>query len=90
MFDFFLKEGDVLSTRKKFVSVNINGDEKGIYLLEEHFSNINPNIEIIKIPLPSETQIDNKPLVASYINFYFCKNSLLIPKFNVEEDLHSE
>ena len=56
-------------------------------LLEEHFSSINPNIEIIKIPLPSEIQIDNKPLVASYINFYFCKNSLLIPKFNVEEDL---
>ena len=41
----------------------------------------------MEITLTKETQIDNKSLVASYINFYFCKNSLLVPKFNVEEDL---
>jgi len=56
-------------------------------LVEEYLSRSNPNIEIIEIPLPGEIQIDNKVLVASYINFYFCKNSLLVPKFNVDEDL---
>ena len=56
-------------------------------LVEEYLSRLNPNIEIIEIPLPGEIQIDNKVLVASYINFYFCKNSLLVPKFNVDEDL---
>ncbi len=56
-------------------------------LVKEYLSRLNPNIEIIEIPLPGETQIDNKVLVASYINFYFCKNSLLVPKFNVDEDL---
>ena len=56
-------------------------------LVEEYLSKLNPKIEIIEIPLPSEIEIDNKVLVASYINFYFCKNSLLVPKFNVDEDL---
>ncbi len=56
-------------------------------LVEEYLSRLNPNFEIIEIPLPGEIQIDNKVLVASYINFYFCKNSLLVPKFNVDEDL---
>ena len=56
-------------------------------LVEEYLSRLNPKIEIIEIPLPSEIEIDNKVLVASYINFYFCKNSLLVPKFNVDEDL---
>ena len=56
-------------------------------LVEGYLSRLNPNIEIIEIPLPGEIQIDNKVLVASYINFYFCKNSLLVPKFNVDEDL---
>ncbi len=56
-------------------------------LVEEYLSKLNPKIEIIEIPLPGEIEIDNKVLVASYINFYFCKNSLLVPKFNVDEDL---
>ena len=56
-------------------------------LVEEYLSRLNPKIEIIEIPLPGEIEIDNKVLVASYINFYFCKNSLLVPKFNVDEDL---
>ena len=56
-------------------------------LVEKYLSRLNPKIEIIEIPLPGEIEIDNKVLVASYINFYFCKNSLLVPKFNVDEDL---
>ena len=56
-------------------------------LVEEYLSRLNPKIEIIEIPLPGEIEIDNKVLVASYINFYFCKNSLLVPKFNVDEYL---
>ena len=56
-------------------------------LVKENLSRINPKNEIIEIPLPSKIQIDNKFLVASYINFYFCKNSLIIPKFNTDEDL---
>ena len=56
-------------------------------LVEKYLSRLNSKIEIIEIPLPGDIEIDNKVLVASYINFYFCKNSLLVPKFNVDEDL---
>ena len=50
-------------------------------LVEEYLSRLNPKIEIIEIPLPGEIEIDNKVLVASYINFYFCKKNYI--KLNI-------
>ena len=55
-------------------------------LLEE-FSKKNTKITITEIPLPSECSIEGKKLVSSYINFYFTKNKIFLPKFGVREDL---
>lgn len=60
--------------------------KKNKYVLEQFFLSQNINAEIIQIPLPSEIMIENKRLVASYLNFYFSKKSIIIPKFNVKED----
>ena len=46
--------------------------------------------ELISIPLPSNKKINNKPLVSSYINFYFTSNKIILPKFNVKEDYEVE
>ena len=77
----------LISSTKDNTSKNYYILQEAKELVEEYLSRLNPKIEIIEIPLPSEIEIDNKVLVASYINFYFCKNSLLVPKFNVDEDL---
>ena len=77
----------LIASTKDNTSKNYNILQEAKELVEEYLSKLNPKIEIIEIPLPSEIEIDNKVLVASYINFYFCKNSLLVPKFNVDEDL---
>ena len=60
--------------------------QKNKEILEQFFLLKNINAEIIQIPLPSEIIVENKRLVASYINFYFSKNSIFLPKFNVKED----
>ena len=60
--------------------------KKNKYVLEQFFLSQNINAEIIQVPLPSEIIIENKKLVASYLNFYFSKKSIIIPKFNVKED----
>ena len=77
----------LITSTKDTKSKNYNILQEAKELVKENLSRINPKNEIIEIPLPSKTQIDNKVLVASYINFYFCKNSLIIPKFNTDEDL---
>ncbi|MDA8711206.1 agmatine deiminase family protein [Alphaproteobacteria bacterium] len=77
----------LIASTKDTKSKNYNILQEAKELVKENLSRINPKNEIIEIPLPSKTQIDNKVLVASYINFYFCKNSLIIPKFNTDEDL---
>lgn len=55
--------------------------------LKEEFSKKNSSISIIDIPLPSDCSIEGKKLVSSYINFYFTKNKIFLPKFDVPEDL---
>ncbi len=55
-------------------------------ILKNELEKQDPSNEIIDVPLPSEIYINNKRIVASYINFYFSKNSIFIPKFNVKED----
>ena len=77
----------LIASTKDTKSKNYNILQEAKELVKENLSRINPKNEIIEIPLPSKIQIDNKVLVASYINFYFCKNSLIIPKFNTDEDL---
>ena len=77
----------LIASTKDNTSKNYHILQEAKELVEEYLSRLNPKIEIIEIPLPGEIEIDNKVLVASYINFYFCKNSLLVPKFNVDEDL---
>ena len=42
--------------------------------------------ELIDIPLPSKIVVNDKKLIASYINFYFSKHKIFVPKFNVKED----
>ena len=55
--------------------------------MKEEFSKKNSSISIIDIPLPSDCSIEGKKLVSSYINFYFTKNKIFLPKFDVPEDL---
>ncbi len=60
--------------------------DKSKAILKKELALQDSSNQIIDIPLPSEIYLDNKKLVASYINFYFSKNSIFIPKFNVKED----
>ena len=55
-------------------------------ILKNELEKQDSSTQIIDVPLPSEIYINNKRIVASYINFYFSKNSIFIPKFNVKED----
>ncbi|OUW96705.1 MAG: hypothetical protein CBD97_00920 [Pelagibacteraceae bacterium TMED237] len=50
------------------------------------FNETNQKFELIDIPLPKIKKINNKTIVSSYINFYFSKNKIILPKFNVKED----
>ena len=55
-------------------------------ILEKEIISQSTNATIIEIPLPSDVYINDKKLVASYINFYFTKKSIYLPKFDVKED----
>ncbi len=55
-------------------------------ILEKEIISQSTNATIIEIPLPSDVYINDKKLVASYINLYFTKNSIYVPKFDVKED----
>jgi len=54
------------------------------------FNNTEQKFELISIPLPSKIKINNKILISSYINFYFTRNKIILPKFNVKEDYEVE
>ena len=66
------KNFDILDRNKKFI--------------ESEFKKNNQKYELIDIPLPDYVEIDNKEIIGSYINFYFTKNSIILPKFNVPQD----
>ncbi len=55
-------------------------------IILSNLSSTDSNIELIDIPLPSKIVVNDKKLIASYINFYFSKNKIFVPKFNVKED----
>jgi len=85
--NLFTTESVLLNPNRKNYSKNyIDQTLTEIFDLEQFFLSQNINAEIIQIPLPSEIMIENKRLVASYLNFYFSKKSIIIPKFNVKED----
>ena len=60
--------------------------EKNKVNLIKFFQDTNQTFELIEIPLPTRKKINNKYIVSSYINFYFSKNKIIIPQFNVKED----
>ena len=66
--------------------LNSNNLTKIKSIILSSLSSIDSNIELIDIPLPSKIVVNDKKLIASYINFYFSKRKIFVPKFNVKED----
>ncbi len=60
--------------------------EKNKADLINFFKDTNQAFYLIEIPLPTRKKINNKNIISSYINFYFSKNKIILPKFNVKED----
>ncbi len=60
--------------------------EKNKVDLIKFFQDTNQTFDLIEIPLPTRKKINNKNIISSYINFYFSKNKIILPKFNVKED----
>ena len=54
--------------------------------LIKFFKDTNQTFDLIELPLPTRKKINNKNIISSYINFYFSKNKIILPKFNVKED----
>ena len=60
--------------------------EKNKADLIKFFRDTNQTFDLIEVPLPSRKKINNKNIISSYINFYFSKDKIILPKFNVKED----
>ena len=60
--------------------------EKNKADLIKFFRDTNQTFDLIEVPLPTRKKINNKNIIRSYINFYFSKNKIILPKFNVKED----
>ena len=60
--------------------------EKNKSDLIKFFKDTNQTFNLIEVPLPTRKKINNKNIISSYINFYFSKNKIILPKFNVKED----
>ena len=60
--------------------------EKNKADLIKFFKDTNQTFDLIEVPLPTRKKINNKNIISSYINFYFSKNKIILPKFNVKED----
>ena len=60
--------------------------EKNKADLIKFFKDTNQTFNLIEVPLPTRKKINNKNIISSYINFYFSKNKIILPKFNVKED----
>ncbi len=54
--------------------------------LIKFFKDTNQTFDLIDVSLPTRKKINNKNIISSYINFYFSKNKIILPKFNVKED----
>ena len=60
--------------------------EKNKADLIKFFKDTNQTFDLIEVPLPTRKKINNRNIISSYINFYFSKNKIILPKFNVKED----
>ena len=60
--------------------------EKNKADLIKFFRDTIQTFDLIEVPLPTRKKINNKNIISSYINFYFSKNKIILPKFNVKED----
>ena len=60
--------------------------EKNKADLIKFFKDTNQRFDLIEVPLPTRKKINDKNIISSYINFYFSKNKIILPKFNVKED----
>ena len=60
--------------------------EKNKADLIKFFIDTNQRFDLIEVPIPTRKKINNKNIISSYINFYFSKNKIILPKFNVKED----
>ena len=74
----------IASTDKKNDNFEILMNNKKY--IENEFKKNNHNFELIEIPLPEETVFDDKKLIASYINFYYTRNKIILPKFFKTQD----
>ena len=54
--------------------------------LIKFFKDTNQTFDLIDVCLPTRKKINNKNIISSYINFYFSKNKIILPKFNAKED----
>ena len=60
--------------------------EKNKSDLIKFFKDTNQTFDLIEVPLPTRKKINHKNIISSYINFYFSRNKIILPKFNVKED----
>ena len=74
-------------------AVEINNKDKNYENLNENLKILKKSknekgkkIKIIKVPMPSPIFIENTRVPASYMNFYICNKSILLPIFKVRED----
>ncbi|MDC3131600.1 agmatine deiminase family protein, partial [Pelagibacteraceae bacterium] len=79
--------------KNKYLIASTNKFDPNYEILEKNkndlikfFQDIDQKFDLIEIPLPTRKKINNKNIVSSYINFYFTKNKIILPKFNVAED----
>ena len=54
--------------------------EKNKADLIKFFKDTNQRFDLIEVPLPTRKKINNKNIISSYINFYFSKNKIILPK----------
>ena len=78
------------------VAVSGAGDSQAASLeanqrsLDAEIAGAGLSLTTLPLPIPSEpVKVDGKVLPASYCNFYFCNQRLLVPQFGVPEDEHA-
>mgnify|MGYP001180065648 CR=1 FL=1 len=73
----------LIASSKDTTSPNYNILKKNIEVMNNSFKH---DINLIEIPIPEHVLFHQKKLVASYINFYFTNNKIILPKFSVPQD----
>ena len=65
---------------------NYENLNENLKILKKSKNEKGKKIKIIKVPMPSPIFIENTRVPASYMNFYICNKSILLPIFKVRED----